>query len=204
MHVRVAGGVALVDKMAVVADTERFAAQRVRGAFGQSRFDVGNANMAPGTRVGFYLARFELIVSIERPIILTFVALETEGDGVGYGISSQETTVGQSSGPADLAVPSDIVTAQATERSVLERKHRGDSPGHLCARGHIHGVSFAGGKVSIVARATQLRRIARKTQGAPGARGRSVTRRTQGGVSVRLGNRLNLAGIGWAGPDRSG
>ena len=94
MHVRVAGGVALVDKMAVVADTERFAAQRVRGAFGQPRFDIGNADMAPGTRVGFYLARFELIVSIERPIILTFVALETEGDGAGYGISSQETATG--------------------------------------------------------------------------------------------------------------
>lgn len=153
---RVAGGVALIDKMAVVAHTERFAAQCVRGAFGQSRFDVRNADMAPGTRVGSYLARFELIVSIERLVILAFVALETEGQGVGYGISSQKTAVGRSSGPADLAVPGDFVTAQATERSVLERKHRGDSVDHLRARSHIHRVRFAGGKVSVVAGPAEL------------------------------------------------
>ncbi len=160
---RVAGGVALIDEMAVVAHTERFAAQCVRGAFGQSRFDVRNADMAPGTRIGLYLARFELIVSIERPIILAFVALETEGQGMRYGISSQKIAVGQSSGPAGLAVPDDIGTAQATERSVIERKHWGNSPGHLRARGHIHGVRFAGGKASVVAAPTELRYIPGKT-----------------------------------------
>ncbi len=72
------------------------------------------------------------------------MALETESQGVGYGISSQKTAVGQSSGPAVLAVPGDIVTAQATELSAIERKHRRDSVGHLRARGHIHRVSLDG------------------------------------------------------------
>jgi len=92
--VRVAGGVAFVDKMTVVAHAERFAAQCVRGTFGKLRFDVRNADMAPGTRAGLYLACFELIVSVESPIILAFVALETEGKGVGYRFSSQKAAVG--------------------------------------------------------------------------------------------------------------
>ncbi|KPK37568.1 MAG: hypothetical protein AMJ65_14280 [Phycisphaerae bacterium SG8_4] len=204
VHVRVAGGVALVDEMAVVADAERFAAQCVRGAFGQSRSDVRNTGMAPGTRFGLYLARFELVVSIEGHVILTLVALEAEGDGVGYGASSQKTAVGQGSRPADFAVPGDIVAGQATERAVLQRKHRSDSMGHLRTRGNTHGVGLGRGKLSVVARPTQLRRAAGKTQGAPDARGRCVTRRAQCGISVRVGNRFNLIGVGSPGQNQSG
>lgn len=183
---RVAGRVILCHSVAVAAHPKRLTAERIRSALFETGVHVRNSIMAPNTCVGLCLAGFKLIVSVKGPVVLLFVAAETELKGVGYTSSTQQIAIGHSIRLSSLAAHGYIMTTETGKHSILKGEIGGDFLRDSGAWRQIHRVDLASGEPPIMTRLTQLRHITIKSQSAPAGDGGSMAGGAQRRVSVGI------------------
>jgi hypothetical protein len=108
--------------------------------------------MAPDAYISLHFAGFKLVMGVEGPVILLYMATEAKRQGCSGLSSAQEVAVGQGSRLSRLAARCDIVTAQAGEQSFFEGQIRGDSLGDCGAWRNIRRVALGAGEPPIVTR----------------------------------------------------
>jgi hypothetical protein len=142
IHVWITGGVAGRHGMTISTQVDRLAAQSVYSRLFDIGTDLGHAQVAPETRVGFSSAGIELVVHVERLVACLYVAVETKSQRVWRGRSTEEIAVRHGGRLFFRAAPFYIMASGTGELSLLKRKIGRYRPCHSGAGRQIQGMDF--------------------------------------------------------------
>ena len=144
--------------------------------------------MTPQTRIRLCLLTLNLIVSVERPVILLRMAPVTKRKVVRL-ISAPQKTRFTAVASRDPTAPLNIMASRTPNLPVDKRQTSRYVTHHCLTRLKTHRMPLRTGSTSVMAPLTQLRNITTKPQRPRTATGRSMTTVTHPCVHMRIQNR---------------